>query len=217
MLKNDGKEETILDALTKIARPVIRTEFNADSCIASTRIALDVLAYFGVKAEAKPVMVVVLNAKAAKLAETMTLDEITKIAQGYSMEDTEGPWTMMIGSGRSTRKDRNRKPWSGHLVATIPDESIIIDLSIDQAARPQKGLDPTPYWVRIPDRQWWANEVEVLPMLREDGTALLFNNKCPDPDGYLKSPNWDAKNDPEGRASLRLITGQIIRQMKDVL
>lgn len=206
-----ARETAIFDALVEVARPVILSAFNPDSCIASTRLGMDVLAYFGIQTREIPLLLAVFNADAvALLQQGKTMDEVKAETLRYSPEDEGGPWTMAVGA------PTGRAPgWAGHLVIGHPATGAVIDLSADQAARPHKGLELTPYWLRIPDPAWWNDPTEVHSTISGEGVAVLFDRRCPDPTGYLRSGNWKRRTPTGGPGLYRDLTGQIIRAVRD--
>lgn len=200
-----------MDALVKVARPIILESFDDDSCVASTRIAIDALAYFGIAAEPLPLTVTLLNAETVRLAnEGLSFDEIGKIQGQSKVTDEGGPWGIAVGTGRSMKSKNGRKPWAGHLVATIAAEHILIDLSIDQATRTHKNMHLEPFWTRVED-DWWDGSKSVTE-LNNAGMSMILDRNAADPRGFLTSPNW--KLSGNYRATFRDATGKIIRAIK---
>lgn len=207
-------QRRILDALVARARPVIRAEFQADSCIATTRVGLDVLRYFGIPAQEYPLLVAIFNPEAVQLlADGLPMEELAARTQAIGPEEPSGPWS--VGLGMSPVPGGRANGWSGHLVIGSPALGIVADLSADQASRPHKQIVLEPYWASIGDPAWFADPAaRQFLMLRERGVLLVLDRGgTPDPDGYRRSPNWKrrAKSDP---GLYNRLTGQIIRAMK---
>jgi hypothetical protein len=206
--------DDVLDALVGVARPIILSEFRKDSCIASTRVAIDALAYFGVKAEPLPVIATIFNAEAAAILNGGgTLEELAAAQQEKELDEPGGPWSLAIGTGHSRNNDR--PIWEGHLVAAIPDEQVFIDLSIDQAARPTKGMNFEPYWTRVEDDHWWNGEETLHQLTHENGMVLIMDRRAADPEGFKASNNWKATG--HMKSVMRDVTGKVIRAMKTEL
>lgn len=201
-------EEAVLQSLLAVARPLILDEFSADSCIASTRIAIDVLDYFGIKADRMPISIAVFNQEAVtELASGTTMVNLHNKMATISVEEPGGPWSVGVGSGAGTG-------WAGHLVATIPDAGILIDLSIDQGNRPHKGLDLGPYAAIIEDPDWWADPTKTYAYQTPDEVVLIFDRRVPDPTGYLRSLNWKRRSSHHEPAIFKTVTGNIIRAVR---
>lgn len=208
----DSYQRSVFDALVA-ARPILLESFDVDSCIASTRIGIAALDYFGIRARELPVQVLVINAEAdAFVSSGGSQDELAAIMQASDLSTPGGPWTLMLGS---TVPQPTRPGWAGHLVIAVDEVGVVIDLSADQAARPHKGLDLKPFWGRISDPAWWdGTERRVWTRLPgHDGGAMLWDREPPDPLGYLVSPNWGSRD----RNLIKTITGQVIRAMKTSL
>jgi hypothetical protein len=210
-------EIRVLDALVAHARPIILTEFTADSCIASTRLGLDVLAYFGITGREYAVLVAAFNREAAALLEAgVSMEDIGARTSAIPADVAGGPWT--IGIGASPLGGRSGG-WSGHLVIGIPSIGVLVDLSADQASRPHKGMVFAPSWQRVADPDWFTDPTGKHGV-QDTVTGMLMivdREAAPDPTGYLESPNWRRRDGRSGGEAFKRLTGQIIRRMKDDL
>lgn len=184
---------TIVKALLDIARPEILRHYRPDSCIGSTRIGIDVLAYFGVGSRPLPVEATLFNRGGMKAA-----------MEGRMCEGDE--WGVGLGVDDDSCQ-------VGHLVILLdepvrdePDQVTFVDLSLDQADRPQKGIYAAPavftgsakflvgdIWLEFP--QSWG---------------LI---------GYRRSANETYKTSPNWRrgATEKKVTGLVIRAMRTEL
>jgi hypothetical protein len=116
-----AKETIIVEALARVARPIIRRTWRPDSCVASTRVGLDVLKAYGVQARPWACMAQVWN-------PTM----VAAVNRGLPAEAAQlepGAWSVGIGMADDQL---------GHLVIVTP--TWIVDLSIDQASRPDRDM-----------------------------------------------------------------------------
>lgn len=203
-----------LDDLIEVARPEILTVLKPDSCIGSTRIGIDVLTYFGIKAIPVPVRIFVLNAEANRiLEETGSYEELAKAVAVPTKDDEGGPWTMGIGAPDTIPRPDGEDPnkWAGHLVIGLPEQSVIVDLSMDQASRPHKGLDLKCMWYDIDSRWWDLPDSEQRLSLPGGGVAGVQHL---DDESYRKSPNWKGKATGHNGRPLQAVTGRIITALK---
>lgn len=168
----------LLDLVVGEAREQVLRRFEPRSCVATTRVIVDVLACFGVTAEPLQVECTVLNRQALALLQRGGQDRLAEVCSRYSRSDTGGPWTIGVGHAAGAGPDS-----AGHVIAYLPDRRILIDGSLDQAAAPHKGLDLTPLR---------TDPFEDFPVLAEAGHGALVAY-VPDPLGrrtWLQSRDW---------------------------
>ena len=216
----DPRKEKVIQALLETARPHLREEFERASCIASTRIGIDVLEYFGIKAEPVSLFLIILNDEAMKMLteEEKTMQDVKEATEKRGLGEPGGPWTMGIGADVE-----NGDGWAGHLMIGLPEDQVLLDLSIDQASRPHKNLVlEQPAAFGVTDEKWWRGEERYTVMKGEDDegheTMLILDREAPDPDGYRRSRNWRRTSSKHGgRRVFQEVTGKIIRAMKEEL
>lgn len=181
----------ILNILLDYGRQRILREWMPDSCIASTAIALDVLEYFSIPARPLPVVVSIFNPEAVQMLDKGITDmnEWNKV----------GAWSVGVGMGeRAFRPDR----WSGHLVALV-DETILLDLSLDQASRTEKGIILTPTKAPMPDDFFTGS-----PLVGElNGCTVIYKYKANEE--FRNAPDWKEKR--RRRTAVYDIIGHIER------
>jgi|SRR5271155_2083769 len=118
--------EKLMAAFASIARPEIRQDHTAASCIASTWITIEVMRHFGVPARAVTVKTEVSNARYLELER--------KLGRRPDPGATEnGAWLVGIGV------QKEEGCIGAHLVAILNDR-ILVDASIDQANDPEHGI-----------------------------------------------------------------------------
>lgn len=205
----------VVEALVEVARPIILEMFNKDSCIASTRIAIDVLHYFGIVAVPMALSATIYNERAAQsLQQGEALAPVVNFQSALRANEQIGAWSVMIGTGIS-KQDSDNPTWAGHLVAVIPQSLLLIDLAIDQASRPSKGVVLEPFCLRVSDIDWWKGLSPIAEFSDIAGNVLVFDRCCPDPTGYLTSPNWSIPL--EYQEDFRLVTDKVIEAIKTKL
>lgn len=184
-------------ALRNIARPIILERCDITSCIISTRVGINVLRHFGIGAKPLPVKVLLFNPEAAHILATEGPEEFKRQVDAMKPEDEGGPWSIGLGA-RPTALDVALNKWSGHLIIEIPKYTTYMDLSFDQASRPHKNLDVTPHYFTLePDDPWVTGQSPVMQMTATDGTVIILDRNCPDPDGYRQSNNWTGEDDTQ--------------------
>lgn len=182
--------EQILDAVVAEVRPIILTAFRKDSCIVSSRIGQEVLAYFGVKAEARACIVQAMNPGCWAAYE-----------RGEEPDWPGGDWGVVIGKpGEPEEPGR-----VNYHVALEVEGGFLLDLSIDQASRPHKGIPLEPFWAPIIG-DLHNGHTHVLE--RDDGCVITYRLLDRD---FSQAPDW------KDRARRKPLVGQAIRQVRSRL
>lgn len=122
------EQELFLEMLEKYARPIMLTAVKPDSCVAMTRCAIEVLGVFGLYAVPAQVELIVMNKKMRELADAGKIDLEDRLPDWAVIE---GAWSVGIGV-------RPTPEQVGHIVAIYED--YMIDLSLDQAHRPNRNI-----------------------------------------------------------------------------
>lgn len=137
--------------------------FDADSCIASTNVALKVLDYFDVCAYPKQVR-----------CDFWLLD------QSYG-----------VGIGGSGSHSEAR--WDGHLVIVVPigDTQVLLDMTSAQFSRPKQGLEvPPALTVELPE-EWDSFSTESVASYRiGQDRAMRYIPIDADETGWRTSGDW---------------------------
>lgn len=167
----------IIQSMARIARPKILNEFRADSCIASTAIGIEVLTRLGILAEPLPVRAMVFNKPfVARIEKTGIFPQGDEIK---TWTDEDGSYSLGIGVGT-----QQPGKWAGHLVVLV-EKAYLVDLSVDQASRPQYGMTFEPFAIKVENSFF-------------SGTPLVFGyNDCTfrydviaSNLAYQASPDW---------------------------
>jgi hypothetical protein len=192
--------------------------FTVDSCVASARIVLDSLDYFGIAGVAIPVEVVAFNAAAVEVLRENAdagdpIGVLGEVVARWRPEDAGGPWSLGLGMGMST----GDAPNAGHVVVGVPGEGLLLDLSLAQASRPVKNMVLGPsVFDEVPD-EFFAEPGAVVERFVAQGSggpvALVYRHA---PVAlYRTSPNWVRETTRSGgRAVFRRVTGDVIRQVR---
>jgi len=179
-----------ISAYAAVARPIIRRDHLANSCIASTRITIDVFQQLGYHAE--PLEVVV------SVGDKAYVRHWRKHGPPRSREDydhmvrTTG--AVVIGIGQ----DRSGDGIGGHVVAVVED-TWLVDASLDQVSRMTRARIPPVFTCPI------LPEHRVYRVIREV-SDYLFVEYVPHPTArdYRTSPDWTGTR--EIRAAVAEIT-----------
>jgi hypothetical protein len=186
----------LFQSLAPILAPTLEREFERrDLCILSTRIAIDIADYFGIKAQPVPVRVVIYNKQFAAhvLRGELNVADFT----------SDGSWSVGVGFGHPAggKGGVRGNKWDGHLI-TVADGAFG-DFSIQNAERPEKNIITGPACVgahRASAFRWrgWNEHGTVIEYERTAETI------------WQNSPDW---KDPQRR---RRIVGELIRHVKGV-
>lgn len=179
--------QRIAAALCNVGRPMILQDASADSCIASTKIAMEVFEHFGYAPQAIGVKAVVANRMLAEVLDSgaATLTDETSWPPGA--------WCVAMGFGDEGR----------HVVCVVDD--LMLDLSLDQSSRPAKGIELSASTFRIVP-EFLGGE----PMgFSHNGTAIVYSRTFND-GWWKKSPNWQNRDAPLRKK----VVGAVIRAVK---
>lgn len=131
----DARWTPIISAFAAVARPIIRSVYDSDSCIVSTRIAIDVFQEFNLLARPLVARMHAFNsAMACCLAEAR---EDNDAATYERWHHERGARAVHVGYADGHPVPRGY--WAGHLVAVV-ERQVLVDASADQASRPHLGI-----------------------------------------------------------------------------
>lgn len=198
MTPDVGTPEWLI-AATEITRRHIRTRWGARSCVASTRIGIEVWRHYGIPAEPLAVAVCAFTEDAYAWLD--------------AHPDATGPPPVghgvgVHGTGAVTGRPGNGE-WDGHLILTHP--GWLIDLSADQLSRPDRGLHvPGPIVAAI------EQPLEMVPAdtwaeFHPPGARLMYR-----PMTGVSSRGWRDANDWRFRGRHRAVAGAAIREIRDM-
>lgn len=154
-----GGDDWLEEFARETRTAVLERVASAGSCILSTRVGLEVLRFFGIPARPVPVRIV---------------------AHGTGSD----PWCIGIaGTGRM-----GPETWDGHLVLSLPTQQWLVDLSLDQMSRVQRGLELGPAVAETPPG-WGA----VGDVVAGYCGQVLVAWQVIAGRGYTRCPDWSAR------------------------
>lgn len=199
-----------LEVVTTTVRELVLEDFIVTSCIPTTRILIDVLDYFGISGKPIPVEVLIFNKEARTILDEKGITAVAEAVQAREPEDVGGPWTIGLGVTVQERQE------GGHVVVGIPSQQVIIDGSLDQAARPLKDIHLKASPIPMPEPDFFTKVGTVVALTAQPeshGPVLLVYTHSRYKQ-YLNSPNWFRKSAVGGDEVFRHVTAQAIRGIK---
>lgn len=181
------------------ARALMLQHWRPDTCIASTAIALKVLDHYGIPAQPLVVRAGVYNATlwehiVASNGEWPSPEEVESVRE-------RGGWSVMLGwnpnpehEGGVGSIDTSRMGWSGHLVAIVQPQREerrgLLDLSLDQATRPEKNIHTRPFLGDQVDQAFLEGNDQLIYTFSDwQGTVVVYQ-AYPGITSYEVSPDW---------------------------
>lgn len=178
-----ARRRAFVEATAKVVPEVLdQAGFKKDFglCILGTATVVETLRRLGVSARPLVAEAYILNAQAAeRLKRGESLEQI------YAAMEVDGSWTVGLGLD-----DRAVEPgrWPGHLVATTTNPDMLVDVSLDQASRPQRGIHlETGAWP-LEERAQAQGRGPVL-LGGDNGELVLYRPRRTDT-SYRSSPDW---------------------------
>ena len=154
---------TIFETLVNFGREEILRDYSPGGCIASTRIAIDVLDYFKINAKPLSVKVEIFNEAMVKRIEAGVHGGSHEERIKWFEED--GSWGIGIGFGGQPGR------WPGHLVALV-ENKWLLDMSLDQANRPERMIFLRPCYSEVTQEFMRAEAVHLLTLSSPEGMSL---------------------------------------------
>lgn len=170
----------VLDTLVK-SRKLQRRLFSQDSCIAATRIAIRTAAYYGIVFRPVHVSCAIFNPWVTKQIERHG---------SWPHVDQLTAWTTSergYGLGLGFPSPEQPFPGLGHVIAV--GSGLVVDLSLDQAARPQKRINLDAFWLPVENEQldrFLAGDSTLV--LKIEGCFVVYDHRPSDV--FLQSGDW---------------------------
>jgi hypothetical protein len=178
--------------------------YRPDCCIAAARVLIDVLAELHVKARPLSVSIDVFNRPFIERAEAEGggLPETTEEYQRWVAEC--GAWWLTLGHAASEAEPGK---WPGHVVV-VAWESILVDLSLPQGSRPQRGIRLVPLAIRVKPDDLDGVGRRVVEV---NGCELHYRGR-PDDRSYQTAPDWQDRRRHE--ATVREILAHVRAELR---
>jgi hypothetical protein len=194
----------VFNALVETVSSILHEYYSPDCCIAATKCGIEVCKYFGIVAWPIAARLKIFNPTFCRLVGE--LDCVPQSDQESAEWAAKGAWIVDIGNPDNQLRQGG---WNGHLLlATSVDERVhIADLALEQAKRPQKGIDLIPFHFCVTS-EFLRDEIEVATYL--NGSFLKYHS-WPSEISFYTTADWS--NDRKKQRSP--IVGKIIRAIKN--
>ncbi len=191
-----------LAAVMNAACRVFPRRYRPDGCIAAARVLVDVFDRLHVRCRPLAVTVDVFNPAmvARATAEGGRLPADTEEYQRWIVES--GCWWLTLGGA----SDPEPGKWPGH-VGVVVWESVLIDLTLQQASRPARGILLAPAAVQVCPAFLAGSESRVVTM----GGSELHYVARPEHKSFMNAPDW------RDRRRHHDVVGHIVERVRDEL
>jgi hypothetical protein len=179
--------ETVLLHLQSETSKEIRSLYAPDCCIVASRVALDVLAHFQIPA--RPVVTRLFVMNQAYVTWVKAHQRLPTKEEKQEML-AAGGWSVLVGASKPTRSPTGGVGLPLHLVVYL-DAGYLVDLSIGQASRPQKGIVLEPLIGRVSEA--FPREGAAFGHPQPDGSKVYLDYEVIENDAYLQAPDWTSK------------------------
>jgi len=179
--------------LREVRRMILSSGAQADSCICSVKVLCQLGESLGVRVEPLTVEAYVYNQIFVDFFAEQGFNPTT---EDFKRLGEAGGRFIVLGSRES--RDAVEGKWQGHLVAIahppkgVNDVPYVLDISIDQAHRPQKKLmlqDPVCF--PIPSKRFLTGEQDAVGLTESAGTKMCMVYRAhPAITDYEVSPDW---------------------------
>lgn len=181
-----GPTEMAIELLSRVWPDYAHSRFKPNSCILATRIAIDSLRPSRIHAVPLVVRVRAWNAMAIRHLETGRGDLIGTDGEACGVGLGFNPQEM----ARAIH-DKPLSPtdsFNGHVVAFIPRGGYMLDLTIGQVNRPEKGILVSPFWTQAPEFRRPRGKIHVrFP----NGNGVSYEAQ-PERTDYKDALDWHA-------------------------
>lgn len=201
--------EAVMDRLTTVLPGAITAMgFKRDTCVLHTRTAVAVFRELGFQVQPRSVAVLAMNeAFYARVAEGKVPSKETEREWIDS-----GAWSVNIG--RMPWEDRQHNPgrFDGHLVTAV-EGRWLFDPTLDQASRPQKGINLEPGW--FPAADLLGGDAESIAAEVGEPTSYVLYSLLEGADSrWLNARDW---TQPPRDPSWKRLVGKLTAGLLDDL
>jgi hypothetical protein len=184
-----ARSRQVIDVLLREAPPLLATRFRPDCCIGAARLALQALRGAGLSAAAVPAEAIVVSPEAHRRNEAYRAANDGRPAPKELVEtwfdEPDGRcWAISIGGNY---RPEDPAFWGGHLVV-LAEDRWLIDLSLPQANRPERGIELTPVAIEV-GRNGFAPNGTAAAIV--NGSAVRWTRRGFY--GWQESPDWRHK------------------------
>jgi hypothetical protein len=180
----NAKAERIIQRIGDVVRPAMLTRFRPDCCVATARALTRTFERVGVAAEPVPVTVAVFSPgffDALKREGAPKWGDRTAVVEWCNRTGVYS-----VGAGPGAVPGLNG--FNGHVVVRVPRLSIILDGSIDQMNRPERGIVlPPAFALRLGRRE--AEFVRREPVSVPLGACYVCYQRIDD-FSFQNGPDW---------------------------
>jgi hypothetical protein len=194
-------QEAKLNAVRDAACAVFPRHYRPDSCIAAARVLVDAFDRLHVRVRPLSVTVDVFNPAmvARASAEGGRVPETDEEYQRWVEES--GCWWLTLGIG-----DPEPGKWPGH-VTVVAWDRVLIDLTLPQASRPQRGIVLAPAAIQVWAEVLTGAERRVVTM---HGCELHYRAR-PQDRSFMGSRDWQCRD------RHKEVVSEIVRRARDEL
>jgi hypothetical protein len=194
-------QERTLTAVMDAACTVFPRHYRPDGCIAAARLLVDVFGRLHVPCRPLAVVVDVFNPAmvARSAAEGGRLPRDTEEYRRWI--DESGCWWLTLGGG-----DPEPGTWPGH-VAVAAWDRVLLDLTLPQASRPQRGIVLAPAAVQV-----WPEVLDgsCRRVVAMHGCELHYQAR-PEDRSFMLSADWQC------RERHRDVVAELLARVRDEL
>lgn len=195
------------EQLVKLRAQVLTPGTLRSSCILSTKLLVTLAHGLGIKAKPLTVRALVFNPVLHAYAEE---HGTLAVPPDVLVDLTDkGARFLVVGSREAAPDDGEMNRWPGHLVAILScpgRQTHLVDLAIDQAHRPHKGIHITqPIALPVHSTRFLKGKQtsSYWPQVNPDGSTFgLCYDAFPKDRSYERSPDWrrelEVKPTPKG-------------------
>lgn len=176
-------------------RGVLEAGAKVESCILSTRVFVDMALRLGFRCTPVVVEAMVMNPAASEIAREVEALDMEPTSQEFMEKCAEeGGHFVILGAHDPVVDGPLREGfWVGHLVAIMEDHRgslHLVDVSLDQAARPKKKMLIRPAAFPVPDEFLEGSVTVRYVQKTKDGECFIDYRARPYETGYEDSPDW---------------------------
>lgn len=170
----------LLDDLAKMVRARILTHYRPDSCIASVKLLIDCAKEQGIALRPLKCLVIAMNPYVTKQFEDGLILSSEDLKRASTHPDG---WSVGIMAAPTPALN----DFGGHLIAATLDGNVIVDPSIDQVMRPEKGILTEAYAMALRNPLPFDKDWEFMVKI---GPCLLHYSTQPEDTSYEGAPDW---------------------------